>query len=297
MVRIIANFVLAASFSTRPFNKGRTSCFGGYLYTQKRRRFGLIPLEPSIISNAAMSFLRLTRILSAALLLRVGLGQSWQFNGTIEVDSDTSNIIKITVTNEGSHNYSILAKNNMFDNAHPFAPFSVSTPAGTAVPLAGSRYEYATLNDAQFMSFPSATTWTRQFNVSEYLLPDPNLTVTASQCFVITLPPSVPAILVDNILPSQRLADIFFSGGIIDVPIGSIPLHHNVSDPAGASSSIPGGNASGTQGSGGQTGGYSAAASAAARNTTVPPQPSGVTSALVKATAVNVLNSVRIAGS
>ena len=236
-----------------------------------------------------MSFLRLARILSAALLLRVGLSQSVQFNGTIEVDSDTSNIITITVTNRGIHNYSILAKNNMFDNAHPFEPFSISTLAGTAVPMAGSRYEYATLNDAQFISFPPATAWSRQFNVSEFLLPDSNLTVAASQCYIITLPPTVPAILVDNISSSQRLADIFFSGGLTEVPMGSIPLHHNVTDPAGNFSSVQGYNAGGTQG--GSQRGNQLRASASA-SSTVPAQPAGTTSAINRAaTPLNILSS------
>ena len=217
-----------------------------------------------------MSFSRLASILCAAALLRVGSSQPTQFNGTIAVDSDVTNIITITVANEGIHNYSILAKNNMFDNSHPFAPFTVQTSAGTPVTLAGTRFDYHTLSDSQFMSFPPATVWTRQFNVSEFLLPDAKLAVGASECFIISLPDYVPAILVDNMLPTQKLADLFFSEGLVEVPMESIPLHHNVSDPAGASTI--------------QTLTYGATSTGGtALNETVPLQPAGSTSAQSKA--------------
>ena len=246
-------------------------------------------LELLIIYNAAMSFLGIVRLLGAAISMRMVLAQSSQFNGTIAVDSDTTNIINITVTNEGVHNYSILANNNMFDDSHPFAPFTVQTTAGTPVPLAGSRFEYTTLTDSQFLTFPPGTTWTRLFNVSEFLLPDSKLTVATSECFIITLPPSVPAILLDNMTPSQHLADIFFSVGVKDVPLESIPLHHNVSDPAGASV-IPGHNIGGTQGGGGQDGSDlsgTSTSTAAAFGLTVAAQPAGITTTKNKAASSN----------
>ncbi len=230
-----------------------------------------------------MSFSGVVRILGATILLRMALCQSMQFNGTIAVDSDTTNIITITVTNAGVHNYSILAKNNMFDNSHPFAPFSVQTSTGTPVPLAGSRFEYVALTDSQFMTFSPGNVWARQFNVSELLLPDSKLTVAASECYIISLPPVVPAILLDNMTPSQNLADIFFSGGVIEVPLGSIPLHHNLSDPAGTSS-LSGHNISGTQGGGGQDGGT------ATSSLTVAAQPAGTVIALNNAALSHPVN-------
>ena len=253
------------SLSTRLLTRGGTSCFESALYINSNLHLDLVFLYSFI---TAMSFLRLACLLSATALLRVGLAQSVQFNGTIAVNSDTTNIITISITNEGVHNYSIMAKNNMFDNGHPYQPFTIQTSNGTPVPRAGSRFDYVTLNDAQFMSFPPATVWTRQFNVSEFLLPDAKLTVATSQCFTISLPGSVPAILTDNITSDQKLADVFFSGGLVDVPLGSIPLHHNVSDPAGAAlavSKVSGSNSI-------------ASAAAAASNATVPTQPSGVIS-------------------
>ena len=205
------------------------------LYAHNKPQSELFLVESFTTGNTIMFYTNLARILGATAVVCGVLGDSWQFNGTITVDSDTTNIITITVMNEGVHNYSILAKNNMFDDSHPFAPFSLSTTAGTPVTLAGSRFDYTTLTESQFLSFPPGTAWTRQFNVSEFLLPDPKLTVGASQCFVISLPPTLPVVLVDNLQPSQKLADIFFTGGMIDIPLGSIPLHHNISDPAGAS--------------------------------------------------------------
>lgn len=259
------------SLSTRLLTRGGTSCFESALYINSNLHLDLVFLYSFTSNITAMSFLRLACLLSATALLRVGLAQSVQFNGTIAVDSDATNIITISITNEGVHNYSILAKNNMFDNGHPYQPFTIQTSNGTPVPLAGSRFDYVTLNDAQFMSFPPATVWTRQFNVSEFLLPDAKLAVATSQCFIISLPGSVPAILTDNITSDQKLADIFFSGGLVNVPLGSIPLHHNVSDPAGAALAV-------SKVSGSNSIASALAAAAAASNATVPAQPSGVIS-------------------
>lgn len=267
VVRISRIFPTCDVTFDAPFNKGGTSCFESSLYIHSSPRFELIVLHS--VKITAMSFLRLACLFSATALLRVGFAQ---FNGTITVDSHITNLITITITNEGVHNYSVLAKNNMFDNGHPFQPFSIQTAAGTPVPLAGSRFEYVALNDAQFISFPPSTVWMRQFNVSEFLLPDATLTVATSQCFAISLPGTVPAILVDNIRPDQKLADIFFSGGLIEVPLGSIPLHHNVSNPT-AASPVPGTSSNGIY-----------KGSLAAPSATVPAQPSGVISTQLKAT-------------
>lgn len=232
-----------------------------------------------------MSFLRLACLLSATALLRIGLAQSVQLNGTIAVDSVTSNIITISVTNGGTHNYSILAKNNMFDNGHPYQPFTIQTTSGTPVPMAGTRFDYVTLNDAQFMTFPPAAVWTRQFNVSEFLLPDPKLAVAASQCYTIILPSTVPAILTDNMTSQQKLADLFFNGGVVDVPLGSVPLHHNVSDPAGAAPAGGTGSVAHSMGN--------AQAAATTPVATVPAQPSGV----VSTQSTSTVSPLKLSGS
>ena len=156
----------------RAFNKAGTSRFKRFLDVHKRPRLDITSLESFIIDNTALSFSSFARTLIASFLLRMVAGQTRQLNGTITVGLVTTNMVTVTVTNEGVHNYSVLAKNNTFDNNHPFAPFTIATSAGTAVPLAGSRFDYGNLNDAQFMSFPPATVWTRQFNVSGFLLPE-----------------------------------------------------------------------------------------------------------------------------
>ncbi|KAL8686999.1 MAG: hypothetical protein Q9218_006709 [Villophora microphyllina] len=152
-----------------------------------------------------------------------------------------------TVSNNSTTNYAVLAKNNLFDDAHPFNPFSVTTLSGTPVQLVGTRYGYQEITDSQFKFFPPGMVWERYFNMSDFMPPSSSISVPTSQCFAWQLPKAVEALNVDKATSGQGLADLYFSIGLDQVTLDSNPIHFNVTlspgtpttGPASAAQTIP----------------------------------------------------------
>lgn len=158
----------------------------------------------------------------------VGSGPGKDFMGSLSWYPQQPAYMLATVSNNSTTHYAILAKNNLFDDAHPFNPFSVTTLSGTKVTLMGTRYGYPDIDDTQFKDFAPGTVWERYFNMSDYMPPSASIQTPTSQCFSFQLPPTVEALNLDNAKPGQHLADLFFSEGLAEVTLDSNPIHYNV---------------------------------------------------------------------
>ncbi|KAL8636350.1 MAG: hypothetical protein Q9228_006248 [Teloschistes exilis] len=155
-------------------------------------------------------------------------GPGNDFMGSLTWYPQQSDYLLATVSNNSTTNYAVLAKNNLFDDAYPYNPISVTTLYGTAVTLLGSRHPYASIDDTQFKAFPPGMVWERYFNMSDFMPPSPSINKPTSQCFQFQLPKSIEALNLDQAKAGQGLADIYFTSGLADVTVESNPIHYNV---------------------------------------------------------------------
>ncbi|KAL8921655.1 MAG: hypothetical protein Q9208_005584 [Pyrenodesmia sp. 3 TL-2023] len=155
-------------------------------------------------------------------------GEGNEFLGSVAWYPQQPDLLLATISNNSTTNYAILAKNNLFDDNHPYAPISVSTLSGKAVPLVGSRHPYPAIDDTQFKAFPIGAVWERYFNMSEYIPASSEITVPTSQCFAFALPKTVDTLNLDIAKPGQYLADLFLTNGLTQVTVASNPVHMNV---------------------------------------------------------------------
>ncbi|KAL8660668.1 MAG: hypothetical protein Q9202_006325 [Teloschistes flavicans] len=170
-------------------------------------------------------------------------GPGNDFMGSLTWYPQQSEFLLATVSNNSTTNYAVLAKNNLFDDAYPFNPISVTTLYGTPVTLVGSRHGYSSIDDTQFRAFPPGMVWERYFNMSDYMPPSSSIKVPTSQCFQWQLPKTIEALNLDRATAGQGLADIYFSYGLTDVTVDSNPIHFNVTiapgtPTAGAASAV-----------------------------------------------------------
>ncbi|KAL8744219.1 MAG: hypothetical protein Q9184_008024 [Pyrenodesmia sp. 2 TL-2023] len=155
-------------------------------------------------------------------------GEGNVFLGSVAWYPQQPDLLLATISNNSTTNYAILAKNNLFDDDHPFAPISVTTLSGKAVPLVGSRHPYPGIEDTQFKAFPVGAVWERYFNMSQYIPASSEITIPTSQCFAFALPKMVETLNLDIAKPGQYLADLFLTNGITQVTVESNPMHMNV---------------------------------------------------------------------
>ncbi|MCJ1456952.1 hypothetical protein MMC28_007318 [Mycoblastus sanguinarius] len=165
-----------------------------------------------------------------------------QLIGSINyVTNDLDGLLAVTIENQSEGNYSMLARNNLFDNQNPYRPLQVKNQAGAAVALIGEQYAYGELNDEAFMTFPPGAIWQREFNMSEYIPPDATITKAYSECFVVTMPPDgLFGINTTNIQAGEALANLYLNQPLDDIFISTIPLHLNITVQPG----VPGSAAS-----------------------------------------------------
>ncbi|KAL9024892.1 MAG: hypothetical protein Q9196_006180 [Gyalolechia fulgens] len=167
-------------------------------------------------------------------------GPGNQFMGSLTWYPQQPDLLLASISNNSTINYAILAKNNLFDDAHPFAPFQVDTLYGTTLKLVGSRWPYPGIDDTQFKDFAPGSIWQRYFNVSLYVPPSGQYQEPTSECFTLSLPVQVDALARDPINPNQRLADLFFTKGLTQVSVSADPIHMNVTVPSGTgNASVP----------------------------------------------------------
>ncbi|KAL8993906.1 MAG: hypothetical protein Q9169_005997 [Polycauliona sp. 2 TL-2023] len=155
-------------------------------------------------------------------------GSGTQFLGSLTWYPQQPDLILATVSNNSTAHYAILAKNNLFDDLHPYKPLQVIDQSGKSVAIVGSRHPYPNIEDAQFRDFPPGMVWERYLNMSAYMPPFPDIQSPESRCFGFQLPSSVEALVIDDTKPNQHLADIFLTQGITQVPLVSNPIHQNV---------------------------------------------------------------------
>ncbi|KAL9595119.1 MAG: hypothetical protein Q9219_006636 [cf. Caloplaca sp. 3 TL-2023] len=155
-------------------------------------------------------------------------GPGNDFIGSLTWYSQQPELVLASISNNSTVHYSILAKNNLFDDAHPTTPLMAATLAGQPVTLVGTRWSYPAVEDSQFKDFPPGSVWERYFNMSEYIPPSSQYKTPTSECFTFALPPTVEALNMDVASSGQGLADLFLSHGLTQVQVDSNPIHMNV---------------------------------------------------------------------
>lgn len=140
-------------------------------------------------------------------------------------------MVVITVENNSTSNYSIEARNNLFDTDSPYQPMNVTTLAGTAVSLVGAEYPYGLLTDGSFVQMPAGAIWQRELNITAYMPPDILLTKPTASCYYLTFPDGFWAIDTTGMPSGENLATEFLTPGasrLVDLYIASNILHLNV---------------------------------------------------------------------
>ncbi|KAI4168854.1 MAG: hypothetical protein LQ343_006067 [Gyalolechia ehrenbergii] len=159
-------------------------------------------------------------------------GPGNEFMGSLTWYPQQPDLVLASISNNSTTTYALLAKNNLFDDAHPYAPFQVRTLSGTPVKLVGKRWPYPEIADTQFKDFAPGAIWQRYFNMSLYMPPSAQYQQPTSECFSFSLPATVDALARDPANPNVRLADLFLSEGLSQVSVSANPIHMNVTVPA-----------------------------------------------------------------
>ena len=142
--------------------------------------------------------------------------------------TESSGIVLVTIENTSTGNYSIEARNNLFDDANPYRPLTVKNLAGQAVTLVGTEATYGQLTDSAFVSMGPGAVWQKELNMTEYIPPDPTATKVASQCFSVSFPDGLFAVNTTGFVSDENLATGFLKGDSTEVFVEGSPLHLNV---------------------------------------------------------------------
>ena len=140
-------------------------------------------------------------------------------------------LVTITVENNSTNNYSIEARNNLFDNYNPWQPVNITNLANKEISLVGAEYQYGQLDDASFVPMPAGSIWQRKLNLTAYMPPDTTITQPTSKCYYVTFPSGFWAINTSNMPAGKSLASQFLSPGgssLVDLYINSNVLHTNI---------------------------------------------------------------------
>ena len=150
-------------------------------------------------------------------------------------------IIVVTVENNSTHNYSVEARNNLFDTYHPWQPMNITSMQGKTITLVGAEYAYGVLDDSSFVTMPSGAVWQREINITAYMPPDNTITKPTSACYYVTFPDGFWAIDSTGMPAGETLATQFLTPGanrLVDLYIVSNILHLNITTVPGTSESI-----------------------------------------------------------
>ena len=144
------------------------------------------------------------------------------------VGTETGGIVLVTIANNSTGNYSIEARNNLFDDANPYQPLRVKNLAGAGITLLGKQAAYGPLTDSAFISMSPGSVWQKVLNMTEYIPPDPALLNPTSECFSLYFPDGLFAVNTTNFVADEDLATGFLKGNTADIFITATPLHINV---------------------------------------------------------------------
>lgn len=140
-------------------------------------------------------------------------------------------MVLVTVENKGTSNYSIEARNNLFDTNYPYQPMNVTSLSGQGIPLIGAEYAYGLLTDASFVQLPAGAVWQRELNITAYMPADITITKPTARCYYVTFPDGFWAINTTGTPAGENLATEFLTPGasrLVDLYIASNILHLNV---------------------------------------------------------------------
>lgn len=178
----------------------------------------------------------LSALLTAVLTQPFVNGQQI-FGSIVHSGIEGDGVVLITVENNSTNNYSVEARNNLFDTDYPWQPMNITNLAGQEVPLVGAEYAYGLLTDASFVSLPAGAVWQRELNITAYMPPDTTITKSTSKCYYVTFPNGFWAINTNDMPAGMDLATQFLTPGanrLVDLFIASNVLHLNVTTvPAG----------------------------------------------------------------
>lgn len=172
----------------------------------------------------------LSALFTAALLQPLVNGQ--QLVGSIlHIGVEGDGLIMVTVENNSTSNYSIEARNNLFDTLSPYQPMNVTNFAGELVSLVGAEYPYGLLTDASFVQLPAGAVWQRELNITAYMPADTTITKPTASCYYVTFPDGFWAINTTGMPSGENLATEFLTPGtsrLVDLYIASNILHLNI---------------------------------------------------------------------
>ena len=150
-------------------------------------------------------------------------------------------MVLVTVENNGTRDYSVEARNNLFDTNSPYEPMNVSSLAGTQVQLVGAEYPYGLLTDASFVQLPAGAIWQRELNITAYMPADITITKPTASCYYVTFPDGFWAIDTTGMPSGENLATEFLTPGasrLVDLYIASNILHLNVTTVPGSGATL-----------------------------------------------------------
>ena len=140
-------------------------------------------------------------------------------------------MVLITVENNSTGNYSIEARNNLFDTNNPYQPMNVTNLAGQTISLVGAEYPYGLLTDASFIQLPTGAVWQRELNITEYMPAETTISKPTASCYMVAFPDGFWAIDTTGVPSGENLATEFLTPGasrLVDLYIASNILHLNV---------------------------------------------------------------------
>ena len=156
--------------------------------------------------------------------------------------AENDGVILITVENNSTHNYSVEARNNLFDTYHTWQPMNITDMQGKQITLVGAEYAYGQLDDSSFVTMPGGAIWQREINITAYMPPDDTITKPTSACYYVTFPDGFWAIDSTGMPAGETLATEFLTPGaarLVDLHIVSNILHLNVTTvPATSASAV-----------------------------------------------------------
>ena len=225
--------VLAIFFSSLAISTAEVS-FLRSLYMTLRNAFletsSIITLIFRVSTMHSSTASILTALFTATLFQPFVNGQ--QLYGTIRASgAEGAGIITVTVENNSTKNFSIEARNNLFDTYNPWQPMNITDLSNKQVTLVGAEYQYGQLDDSSFLPMPAGAIWQRELNLTAYMPPDTTITKPTSKCYYVTFPDGFWAIDTSNMPAGKSLATEFLSQGsstLVDLYIDSNVLHTNI---------------------------------------------------------------------
>ncbi|KAL8823460.1 MAG: hypothetical protein Q9191_005832 [Dirinaria sp. TL-2023a] len=176
---------------------------------------------------------------SAVVLIFAGSGAA-QLTASLAFDGVET--VQAIIINNSNNNYTFPGTNNIFDrqNEFAYAPIGVTTLSGQKVTLNGSRYAAPPLSDDVFQDISPGGTYTRNLNISQYLLGGrnegqlmlPTQPGAQSMCFIASLPASFYGLDVTGIPYNTQLASYYLQYGLKPVTVKSQTVHFNFTVPS-----------------------------------------------------------------